>query len=184
MTRSATSRYLGARMQLDLPDARLRPFRRGDEDHLVESANDREIWRNVRDGFPFPYTRADAERWIAYNEGIWPAINFAIELADRVVGGVGLVLGQDVHRRTAEIGYWLARPVWGIGLATAAVRAMTRYAFAELQLVRVHAGVFVWNPASVRVLEKAGYVLEGRMRKWAYKDGEHVDAWLYACTEE
>lgn len=171
-------------MILEVPDARLRPFRRGDEDDLVVSANDREIWRNVRDGFPFPYTRADAERWIAYNEGIAPAINFGIELAGRIVGGVGLVVGQDVHRRTAEIGYWLARPSWGRGLGTAAVRALTRHALGDLQLVRVHAGVFVWNPASVRVLEKAGYTLEGRMRNWAFKDGEHVDAWLYACVRE
>jgi RimJ/RimL family protein N-acetyltransferase len=92
------------------------------------------------------------------------------------------VIGQDVHRRTAEIGYWLARPLWGRGIGTAAVRALTRHALGDLQLMRVHAGVFVWNPASVRVLEKAGYVLEGRMRNWALKDGEHVDAWLYACV--
>ena len=167
-------------LPLQVAGARLRAFRRGDEDDLVIAADDREIWRNVRDAFPYPYTREDAERWIAYNEGLAPVLNFAIELGDRVVGGAGLVLGLDVHRHAAEVGYWLARSVWGRGLATAAVRSLVRYAFDELQLVRLHAGVFVWNPASARVLEKAGFQREGLYRRWAYKDGEYVDAWAYA----
>ncbi|MBC8073724.1 MAG: GNAT family N-acetyltransferase [Deltaproteobacteria bacterium] len=169
-------------MWLPIEGARLRAFRRGDEHDLVVAADDREIWRNVRDAFPHPYTREDAERWVAYNEGLAPVLNFAIELDDRVVGGLGLVLGQDVHRYSAELGYWLARAVWGRGLATAAVRALVRYAFEELELVRLHAGVFVWNPASARVLEKSGFERECLMRSWAFKDGELVDAWAYACV--
>ena len=175
---------MASQMTLQIAGARLRPFRRGDEDDLVIAADDREIWRNVRDAFPYPYTREDAERWIAYNEGLAPVLNFAVELGERVVGGVGLVLGQDVHRHAAEVGYWLARSVWGRGLATAALRALMRYAFDELQLVRLHAGVFVWNPASARVLEKAGFAREGLYRRWAYKDGEYVDAWAYACLRD
>ncbi len=171
-------------LPLPIEGARLRAFRRGDEHDLVIAAESREIWRNVRDAFPHPYTREDAERWIAYNEGLAPVLNFAVELDDRVVGGLGLVLGQDVHRHAAEVGYWLARPVWGRGLATAGVRALVRYAFDELQLVRLHAGVFVWNPASARVLEKAGFEREGRYRRWAFKDGEYVDAWAYALVRE
>jgi [ribosomal protein S5]-alanine N-acetyltransferase len=171
-------------LPLQVAGARLRAFRRGDEDDLVIAADDREIWRNVRDAFPYPYTREDAERWIAYNEALAPVLNFAVEVDERVVGGVGLVLGQDVHRHAAEVGYWLARAVWNRGLATASVRALVRYAFDELQLVRLHAGVFVWNPASARVLEKSGFAREGLYKRWAYKDGEYVDAWAYACVRE
>ncbi len=146
----------------------------------MEAANDREIWKNVRDAFPHPYTRADAERWVAYNETLAPIVNFAIDCEGRAVGGAGLVIGGDVHRRTAEIGYWIGRSWWGRGLATAAVCALTELAFGELQLVRVFAGVFAHNTASVRVLEKAGFEREGLMRGWAFKDGAHVDALLYA----
>ena len=166
------------------PGACLRPFRSGDADALVEVANDREVWRNLRDGFPHPYARGDAERWIAYNEAIDPPLNFAILCDDRVVGGVGLVPGVDVHCHSAEIGYWLGRHYWGRGLATAAVRATVEYAFARLALVRLHAGVFAWNPASARVLEKAGFVREGTMRKWALKDGHYVDAWAYGLVRD
>lgn len=146
----------------------------------MRAANDREVWKTVRDAFPHPYARGDAERWIAYNETLAPVINFAIECEGRAVGGAGLVIGSDVHRRTAEIGYWIGRAWWGRGLATAAVCALTEHAFVELGLVRVFAGVFAHNAASVRVLEKSGYEREGLMRAWAFKDGAHVDALLYA----
>lgn len=166
------------------PDALLRALRPGDADELALAANDREIWRNLRDGFPRPYTRADAERWISYNEQLGLPLNFAIVHDEHVVGGVGLVPGHDVHRHSAEIGYWLARAVWGRGLATRAVGAMVRHGFDTLGFVRLHAGVFAWNPASARVLEKNEFVLEGTMRKWALKDGHYVDAWAYARVRD
>ena len=85
-----------------------------------------------------------------------------------------------IHRRSAEIGYWLGEPFWGRGIATAALRALTDYAFANHDIVRLDAGVFEWNPASMRVLEKVGYVLEGRLRKSVTKDGQTIDGFLYA----
>jgi RimJ/RimL family protein N-acetyltransferase len=159
----------------------LRPFRAGDEAPLVSLANDREIWRFVRDAFPHPYTHRDAERWIAYNDTLTQAINFAVLADGELVGGIGVVPGHDVQRHSAEIGYWIGRRHWGRGIATAAVAAMTEHAFGPLDFVRLHAGVFVHNPASARVLEKCGFEREGVMRKWAVKDGAYVDAYAYAC---
>ena len=163
---------------------RLRPFRPGDEDDLVRGADDREVWRNLRDGFPYPYTRGDAERWIAATVGFPPHTVFAIEMDAEVIGSIGLFPGQDVHRFVAEIGYWVARRRWGHGIATEAVQALTEHGLARRGYVRIHAGVFAWNPASARELEKAGYVREGLLRKWAYKDGTVVDAWLFARVRE
>jgi [ribosomal protein S5]-alanine N-acetyltransferase len=98
------------------------------------------------------------------------------------VGGVGIELGTDVFRRSAEIGYWLGEPFWGRGIATEALRAMTAYAFERFDICRLEAGVFDWNPASARVLEKNGYVLEGRARLGVIKDGRMGDRLLYALV--
>ena len=167
-------------MELDLKQARLRPWRPGDEESLARHANNRRVWLNLRDLFPHPYTRADAEVWIASQRGEDPVCNFAIEVEREAAGGIGLHLQTDVEWRSAEIGYWLGEAHWGKGIMTAAVRAVTAYGFAQLDLVRIYATVFEWNPASQRVLEKAGYSLEGRLRKAITKDGQTIDSFLYA----
>jgi len=109
-------------------------------------------------------------------------IYFAFIVEGSAVGGIGLVLKDDVFRRSAEIGYWLGEGYWGRGIATEAVRALTEYAFVTFDLCRLHAGVFEWNPASMRVLEKAGYTLEARHRKNVTKDGETIDRLVYALV--
>lgn len=162
----------------------VRPWSRDDADALARHANDREVWRNLRDRFPHPYTRSDARRWLAAVERGEPGLQLAIEVDDEAAGGIGVVPGVDVHRRTAEIGYWLARPFWGRGIATEAVRAVTELAFERYDLARVQAFVYEWNPASGRVLEKAGYALEGRLRKSVTKDGRTIDSFLYARVRE
>ncbi|HEX2441876.1 MAG TPA: GNAT family protein [Methylomirabilota bacterium] len=166
-------------MELRLAHCTLRPWRRGDEASLVRHANNRNVSRNLRDRFPYPYTAADADAWISSMVGQAPPTSLAIEVQGEVVGGIGLQLGTDVQRRSAEIGYWLAEPFWGRGIATEALRAMTAYAFEQFDLVRLEAGVFSWNPASGRVLEKCGYVLEGRARAAVVKDGRTGDRLLY-----
>jgi [ribosomal protein S5]-alanine N-acetyltransferase len=164
---------------------RLRAWRRSDLSSLVRYANNRRVWINLRDIFPHPYTHAEAERWITIceaNRG--PTTNFAIELAGEAIGGIGCRLLDDVNCKTAEIGYWLGEPFWGRGIATAALLQTTDYAFQTFGLERVQAHVFSWNPASARVLEKCGYVLEGRLRRSIFKDGRLSDALLYARIRE
>ncbi len=167
-------------MRIDIGEWQVRSYRVDDTPSLARYADNRNISRNVRDAFPYPYMLSDANGWISLVMQQLPEANFAIASADEVIGGIGLTFRGDIHRRSAEIGYWLGEPFWGRGIATAALRALTDYAFANHNLVRVNASVFEWNPASMRVLEKVGYVLEGRLRKSITKDGQTIDGFHYA----
>ncbi len=171
-------------MELALPVGRIRSWRANDERALAKHADNRKIWLNVRDRFPHPYTLADAENWLAKATTAEPETQFAIEQDGEAAGGIGLFLQQDVERFSAEIGYWLGEAHWGRGLATAAVREFTEFAFGQFELCRIYANVFAWNTGSVRVLEKAGYQFEGRMRSAAVKDGQVVDNLLYATVRD
>lgn len=167
-------------MELKLTRCTIRPWRHGDEASLARYANNRNIWRNLRDTFPHPYTLKDAEQWIRSASAENPPRNFAIIIEGEAAGGIGFVLKNDVYRNAAEIGYWLGEEFWGCGIITEAVHAMTEYAFANFDICRIQAGVYEWNPASMRVLEKAGYALEARLRKSIIKDGEMIDELIYA----
>lgn len=159
----------------------LRRWRDSDVDGLQRYINNRKIWLNLIDRVPHPYTRGDAENWIALSQAEnEPALQFAIDLGGEAIGGTGLTRFDDVHRMTVELGYWIAEPFWGRGFATIAAGLATAYAFETLQVERIQAGVFAWNPASARVLEKNLYTLEGRMRRSVIKDGQVIDSMLYA----
>jgi ribosomal-protein-alanine N-acetyltransferase len=162
----------------------LRPFRLGDERSLVESANDPEVARFLRDRFPHPYTLEDARGWVEFNRDLRPCCNFAIDVGGAVVGGAGFVFGDDVHRFSAEVGYWLGRAHWGRGIATRVLGAITEYGFERHAMVRLYAGVFEGNEASARVLEKCGYAREGVARKAALKGGKFLDVWQFARVRE
>lgn len=168
-------------MQLDIGDGfRIRSFAPDDADALIRYADNRNVWLGLRDRFPHPYTAADAAAWLEASQRQEPETHFAIASARELVGGIGLELQEDVHRHTAEIGYWLGEPFWGRGIATRAVRAMTGWAFAQFSLVRIYARVFTSNPASARVLEKCDYAAEGRCRLAVRKDGRWLDELIYA----
>jgi ribosomal-protein-alanine N-acetyltransferase len=171
-------------MELTFPAGLIRSWRPGDADSLVREADNRNIWLTVRDRFPYPYTHAHAEAWIDRVTSDMPETHFAIDLDGRAVGGIGLELQEDVSRYSAELGYWLGEAYWGRGIMTAAVSRFTEYAFAAFDLCRIYALVFETNPASQRVLERAGYALEGRLRHAAYKDGRILDQFLYAVSHE
>lgn len=159
----------------------LRPWGDSDLEALVRYGNNRNIWINLRDRFPHPYTRVNAEAWIAFYKAQQPPLTkFAIDLNGEAIGGIGIETFADVHRLTAEVGYWVGEPFWGRGIATAALKQMTAYAFSTFPFQRLQAMVFAWNSASARVLEKAGYVLEGTMRQSIIKDGRLGDSLLYA----
>jgi ribosomal-protein-alanine N-acetyltransferase len=172
-------------MKLTLPTGVVRAWQPADVTSLARHANDRRIWLNLRDRFPHPYTEADAEAFIAMATGMSPVTFFAIAVDGEAVGGIGYTLHEDVERVSAEIGYWLGTPFWGRGIMTASLLAATRYAFdRHADLRRIYAVPFVWSGASVRVLEKAGYRLEGRMRQSAIKDGKVTDQLLYAILRD
>jgi ribosomal-protein-alanine N-acetyltransferase len=170
-------------MEIVLSQCVLRNWMPEDVESLAHHANNRNIWRNLRDRFPHPYATTDAEEWIADAGTADPTTNFAIVVDGVAAGGIGFILGDDVFRRSAEIGYWLGEEFWGRGIMTEAVRGMTDYAFANYDLCRIWAGVFEWNPASMRVLTKAGYELEGLMRKAVTKDGETLDENIYSIMQ-
>lgn len=164
---------------LPLSSCVLRPWAPSDAEALVRHADDREVWRNLRNRFPHPYTPADADVWLAFVLAQDPSTHWAVEVEGEAGGGIGFTRGEDVHVRTAEIGYWLGRRFWGRGIATEALRAVTAHAFAAYRLDRVEAHVFEWNAASIRVLEKAGYAREACLRRAVLKDGEVTDLLIY-----
>lgn len=158
----------------------IRPWRRADAADLARYANNRTIWINLRDGFPHPYTLQHAHAFLDGVSQQHPVTVCAIATRQETIGGIGITPGQDVHRLTAELGYWLAEPYWGRGWMTETVIAFTDDAFARLGLVRIYAEPYAWNAPSCRVLEKAGFLLEARLRASAVKDGQIIDQLLYA----
>jgi len=168
-------------VRLDLGDCCVRPYVLEDAEALAKYADNRAVWITLRDRFPHPYTTDDAVGFLRIATTQQPTSDFAIATADEVIGGIGLQRQSDVHRLTAEIGYWLGEPFWGRGIATRAVRAVTAWAFATTSLERLYACVFATNPASARVLSNAGYQFEGRMRRAVIKDGRILDQLIYAA---
>ncbi len=151
---------------------------------LVRHANNRRIWLNLRDRFPHPYTSSDGTSFIRRVRASQPETTFAIEVDNEAAGGIGFMLQPDVERVSAEIGYWLGEIHWGRGICTDALRAVTQYAIEQHGLTRVFALPFAHNAASCRVLEKAGFVVEGLLRRSAIKDGRTVDQKLYGFIVE
>jgi RimJ/RimL family protein N-acetyltransferase len=161
----------------------VRGWEEADAEPVTLQANDHRVWRGLRDAFPHPYGIEDARRFIAKARGMSPQTFFAIEAAGRVAGGIGYTGHSDVERIGAEVGYWLGHEFWGQGIATAALRLLTAHAFeANPELRRLWAVPYATNAASARVLEKAGYVREGTLRRSAIKDGQILDQWMYAIV--
>src|SRR5438105_1801669 len=167
-------------MKLTLRSCEIRSWHPRDVDSLVTHANNRNVSINLRDRFPFPYTRRDGRDFIKLARRMEPESLFAIAVDGAAVGGIGFVPQRDVDRVSSEVGYWLGEPYWGRGIATEALTAVTRYAMEAHGLTRLFALPFAHNAASCRVLEKAGYVLEARLRKSAIKEGRIFDQLQYA----
>ena len=140
----------------------------------------RNVWRNLLHRFPHPYTEADAEAWFSQLAAIPEPTHWAIEVEGEAVGGIGVDLGEGVFARSGHLGYWLGEAYWNRGIMTAAARACADHAFAAFEVARLDALVFEWNPASMRVLEKCGFVREGVLRRSLFKDGQRIDGVLYA----
>ncbi len=167
-------------MLLDLGDLQLRSWRKSDLDALLRHANNPKIAANLRDQFPYPYTRRDGIEYLEFVREQKPERSFALQYQDEAMGGLGFQIGVDISRVSAEMGYWLGESFWGRGLATRAAAAASEWAFAEYKLTRVFALVFSHNLASARVLEKAGFQREGVLRRSAIKNGVVLDQLIYA----
>jgi RimJ/RimL family protein N-acetyltransferase len=170
-------------MELIDEKVRLRPLRYADKERLAHLANNKNIWNNLRDMFPYPYTKEDAVKFLDSVKQQEPQVTFAIEYEFSFAGVLGLVLQSDVYCKSAEIGYWIGQPFWGKGITTSAVKLAVKYAFETLNLNRVYAGVFEGNEASKKVLEKCGFQLEGISRKAVYKNKRMLDEYRYGIVK-
>jgi [ribosomal protein S5]-alanine N-acetyltransferase len=167
-------------VEVKLAGCTVRTLRTTDAESMAQHANDRRIAAQLRDRFPHPYTIADATAFIDLILTKEPLACFAIVVESRCIGGIGLDRQHDVHRLCAELGYWLGCDYWGRGIATQAIAGVTAWAFDSLDLQRVFAQPYADNLASCRALEKAGFVLEGTLRRSAIKAGIIRDQRMYA----
>lgn len=164
---------------MKITNPRFRPFTHADCESIARHANNINVWNNVRDYFPHPYTLADAGEFIAYCLSRSPQTDYAIDVDGQAVGVIGIVPRTDVQRISAEVGYWLGEDLWGKGIATKVLRDFTEYIFSTTGYVHLFATVFGTNHASMRVLEKAGFSFVGVMHKAAVKNGRMIDLHIY-----
>jgi ribosomal-protein-alanine N-acetyltransferase len=170
-------------MQLTLKQCTIRPWRLDDAESLAKHANNRNVWIALRDHFPHPYTIEDAHTFLKSVISSEPVTLFCVEANGGAVGGIGIIIGADVHRQTAELGYWLGQEFWGCGIMTEGVAAFADFCFENFHLRRIYAEPFANNRASARVLEKAGFTFEGCLKNNVLKDGQLLDSLLYARTK-
>lgn len=153
-----------------------------DAGELAQMLNNKKILDNLRDGLPYPYTTQDAKEYITTMLAAdkTKTFAFAIIAENKVVGSIGVFRCENIHFRTAEMGYYIGEPYWGNGIMTSAVRQVCEYVFANTDIIRIFAEPFAYNIASCRVLEKAGFQFEGLLRKNAVKNGVVLDMKMYS----
>lgn len=166
-------------------ECRIREWKIEDAAGLAELLNNKKILNNLRDGLPYPYTKSDAEEYIASMREAdkTKTFAFAITVEDKVVGSIGVFRCENIHFRTAEIGYYIGEPYWGNGLVTSAVKQVCNYVFQNTDIIRIFAEPFAYNTASCRVLEKAGFQFEELLRKNAVKNGKVLDMRMYSLVK-
>lgn len=164
----------------------IREWKIEDKYTLAELLNNKNILNNLRDGLPYPYTVKDAEEFITamLSSDRTKTFAFAVTADDMVVGSIGIFRCDNIHSRTAEMGYYIGKHYWGKGYATSAVKQACSYVFAHTDIIRIFAEPFAYNTASSRVLEKAGFQLEGVLHSNAVKNGNILDMKLYALIKE
>lgn len=163
-------------------ECKIREWNLSDAEDLAQIINNKNILNNLRDGLPYPYTVKDAEEYITamLSSDKTKTFAFVITVDDRVVGSIGVFRCENIHFRTAEMGYYIGEPHWGKGLGTSAVKQVCSYIFQHTDIIRIFAEPFAYNTASCRVLEKAGFQLEGVLRNNAVKNGQILDMKMYS----
>lgn len=166
-------------------ESSIRKWRIDDKADLAENLNNKNILDNLRDGLPYPYTEKDAEEFIKamLSADTNTTYAFAIIVDDKVIGSIGVFRCDNIHYRTAEMGYYIGESYWGNGYMTSAVKQVCDYIFNNTDIIRIFAEPFANNIASCRVLEKAGFICEGVLRNNAFKNGSIVDMKMYALIK-
>lgn len=164
---------------------RIRKWELSDAKDLSIALSNRKIQDNLRDGLPYPYTEEDGAAFISdmlsadENE----TFAFAITVDGKVIGSIGVFRQRNIHRQTAELGYYIAEEHWGKGIMTEAVKQICEYVFGKSDIIRIYAEPFAYNAASCRVLEKAGFQYEGTLRNNAVKNGKVIDMKMYSLLK-
>ena len=165
---------------------RIRKWELSDAKDLAAALSNRKVQDNLRDGLPYPYTEQDGKEFISAmlsaeeNE----TFAFAITVDNMVIGSIGIFRQGNIHRQTAELGYYIAEEYWGKGIMTEAVKQICEYIFAKSDIIRIYAEPFAYNIASCRALEKAGFQYEGTLRSNAVKNGKVIDMKMYSLLKE
>ena len=167
-------------------NCRIRKWKLTDAKDLAVALSNKKIQDNLRDGLPYPYSEQDGIDFISSmlsaNED--ETFAFAITLDDKVIGSIGVFRQQNIHRKTAELGYYIAEECWGKGIMTDAVKQICEYVFKNSDILRIYAEPFAYNTGSCRVLEKAGFQYEGTLRNNAVKNGKVIDMKMYSLLRE
>lgn len=165
---------------------KIRKWELSDAKDLATVLSNRRIQDNLRDGLPYPYLEKDGIDFISSmlsaNED--ETFAFAITLDDKVIGSIGVFRQQNIHRQTAELGYYIGEEYWGKGITTDAVKQICEYVFKHSDILRIYAEPFAYNTASCRVLEKSGFQYEGTLRNNAVKNGKVIDMKMYSLLKE
>lgn len=161
---------------------KIRKWKLSDAEDLAIALSNRKVQDNLRDGLPYPYTEQDGKDYISdmlsANED--DTFAFAVTADNKVVGSIGVFRQENIHRQTAELGYYVAEEYWSRGIMTEAVKQICEYVFSKSDILRIYAEPFAYNIASCRVLEKAGFQYEGTLRSNAVKNGEVIDMKMYS----
>lgn len=163
----------------------IRSWRIEDSSNLAMILNNKKILDNLRDGLPYPYTEKDAKSFIssmidADKDVIYA---FAITINDKVIGSIGVFRKDNIHSKTAEMGYYIGKEYWGQGIGTSAVKQVCKYIFENTDIIRIFPEPFAYNFGSCRILEKSGFLYEGTLRKNAVKNGVVLDMKLYSIIK-
>ena len=166
-------------------NCQIRPWTLEDAADLAEALNNKNIQNNLRDGLPYPYTESDALDFIQamLNSDKDATYAFAIVFDGKAVGSIGVFRQNNIHRLTAEMGYYIAEPFWGKGLGTDAIKQVSQYIFKNTDIIRIFAEPFAYNTASCRILEKSGFFFEGTLRSNAIKNGQIIDMKMYSLVK-
>ena len=165
---------------------RIRKWELSDAKDLAAALSNKKVQDNLRDGLPYPYTEQDGKEFISamLSADESETFAFAITVDNMVIGSIGIFRQGNIHRQTAELGYYIAEEYWGKGIMTEAVKQICEYVFANSDIIRIYAEPFAYNIASCRVLEKVGFQYEGTLRSNAVKNSKVIDMKMYSLLKE